>query len=96
MIISILIPALAALALIHFGTIKNGLNWYMRAVEKVRLLQRRKRMRPFDCVKCMSGWLALPWAYFIDPIAHNNPYLLPGYMIGALALGAILERIWES
>lgn len=94
--ITILIPALAALALIHFGTIIDGKNWYLRAVYKVRILQRRKRMRPFDCVKCMSGWLALPWAYYTDATAHNNPYLLPGYMIGALALGAVLERLWTE
>lgn len=94
--ITIILPALAALWLLCFGPIKDGLNWYGRICNRVRIWQKRKRLRPFDCVKCMAGWIALPWAYFTDPVTHNQPYLLPVYMLGGMVTGAILEKIWNA
>jgi|SRR6185369_11777047 len=96
---TVLIPALAALLLTHFGPLKDGRNWYMNIINTARIWLKRRRLRPFDCTKCMSGWLCIPWAYYTDPLPVTQQYwyiMLPAYMIGAMAWGTILEKLYKG
>lgn len=90
--IEITLPALFAVWLLLFGNLYNHMNWYSRLINAIRVKLRRKRFRPFDCVKCIAGWTSCLFCYY-----HNiETMLIPFYMVGAMVLATIFEKAYKG
>lgn len=92
-----MLPALIWVMILNFGARRDGYNRYMQAMDRARIrfkIQSLAKMRPFTCAKCMAGWTVAPYAYFTDPACSAQPWFIPVYMLGTIALTVFLEKFW--
>jgi hypothetical protein len=63
MLSSLLIKVLAAVSVAFYLVEVYGLGWKVK-----RILKRDGRVKPFDCLYCLSGWIGLLF-YFLPTVA---------------------------
>jgi hypothetical protein len=81
MLSSLLIKILAAVSFAYYLVEVYGLGWKIK-----RMLKRDGRVKPFDCLYCMSGWMGLLF-YFLPPAASEIALA----MLGAALLSNYLK-----
>jgi len=81
MLSSLLIKVLAAVSFAYYLVEVYGLGWKIK-----RILKRDGRVKPFDCLYCMSGWMGL--FYYLLPQAVAEITLA---MFGAALLSNYLK-----
>jgi hypothetical protein len=72
MLSNLLIKILAAVSFAYYLVEVYGLGWKIK-----RMLKRDGRVKPFDCLYCLSGWMGL-MLYFLPMVCSEVTLMLFG------------------
>lgn len=84
--VNIIVPVLIALFIIRMVPA------YQRIINKAKVIRGKTRLRPFDCVKCMSGWICLIMSVYLK----TDYVLIIPYMISSMVSGYLGELVYND
>ena len=81
-----IIPVCLALYLIKMSPA------YARHIQKAKINRKSLRYRPFDCVKCLSGWFTLALCLY----TNIDGFLIIPCMVASMVIGSVSELAYNN